>query len=69
MNVEEYFGPHAGEVWNALSEGGKTLSQLQKITGLTLKEVSMGLGWLAREGKILIENKEDALHLKFSLIE
>ena len=52
MDANEYFGMKAGKVWEALTKGAKTLSQLQKNTGMTAKEVSMGLGWLAREGKI-----------------
>jgi predicted Rossmann fold nucleotide-binding protein DprA/Smf involved in DNA uptake len=52
MDSNEYFGTMAGRVWNALSKGPRTLTQLQKVTGLTLKEVGMGLGWLAKEGKI-----------------
>ncbi len=51
------FGNMAGKVWLTLKEGPKTLTQLQKKTGLTNKEVSMGLGWLAREGKIAIQGR------------
>ena len=68
MSSEDFFGTKAGTIWNALSAGDKTLTQLQKTTGLTVKEVSMGLGWLAREGKIDIKNAE-GLHQKFSLSE
>lgn len=66
MNSEEYFGPFAGDVWQALSESEKTLKQLEKSTGLTMKEVGMGLGWLAREGKVAINNS-NGFHLKFLL--
>jgi predicted Rossmann fold nucleotide-binding protein DprA/Smf involved in DNA uptake len=68
MDPNEFFGSKAGEVWNALKSGGKTLSQIQKSTGLTPKEVSMGLGWLAKEGKIVVKNA-DGLYLKFELLE
>lgn len=68
MNSEVFFGNFAGKVWRALNEGDETLSQLQKSTGLTTKEVSMGLGWLAKEGKIAISNS-DGLYLKFSLLK
>jgi hypothetical protein len=68
MEAHELFGNFAGEVWHALKEGDKTLSQLQKATGLTAKEVSMGLGWLAKEGKILVKNPEGLYH-RFSLTE
>ena len=69
MHANEYFGPHAGAVWKALKGGERTLTQLQKISGLTAKEVSMGLGWLAKEGKIAVKGGEDSLHLRFSLTE
>jgi hypothetical protein len=52
MDANTYFGIKAGKVWEQLNKGSKTLTQLQKATGMTTKEVSMGIGWLAREGKI-----------------
>ena len=64
----EIIGNMAGKVWKSLSEGEKTLTQLQKSTGLTVKEVGMGLGWLAKEGKIAASGGK-ALYLKFKLNE
>ena len=52
MKAEIFFGTKAGKVWHQLCKGPRTLTQLQKQTGMTVREVSMGLGWLAREGKI-----------------
>ncbi len=69
MESVEFFGTKAGKVWKALKAGGpKTLSQLQNATGLTLKEVSMGLGWLAKEGKVSLHN-DAGLHARFKLTE
>ena len=69
MESLEFFGKKAGKVWRSLKDSGpKTLSELQKSTGLTLKEVSMGLGWLAKEGKITLKNK-DGLHARFELLD
>ena len=68
MGNEEYFGKFAGVIWSALNEGDKTMNQLNKATGLTMKEIGMGLGWLAREGKIVINNAE-GMHLTFSLLK
>jgi DNA-binding transcriptional regulator GbsR (MarR family) len=69
MEPAEFFGKNAGKVWKCLSGGGpKTLTELQKATGLSLKEASMGLGWLAKEGKIALKNAE-SLHAKFELSE
>jgi hypothetical protein len=65
----DIIGKMAGKVWKALSEGEKTLTQLQKNTGLTVKEVGMGLGWLAKEGKVAVSGDKGALYLKFKLSE
>jgi predicted Rossmann fold nucleotide-binding protein DprA/Smf involved in DNA uptake len=67
MDPNEYFGIKAGKVWEALSKGSKTLTQLQKNTGLTVKDVSMGLGWLAKEGKVRPINP-NSVKGKFELI-
>ena len=66
--VTHFFGTKAGKVWHSLMEGPKTLSQLQKSTGMTLKEVSMGLGWLAREGKVRM-NDTESMAPRFEVIE
>ncbi len=69
MEHVEFFGQFAGKVWKALnSQGPRTLTQLQKSTGLSLKEVSMGLGWLAREGKVKLNGK-DGFRAAFELCE
>jgi hypothetical protein len=52
MNSNEYFVMKAGKVWEALCEGPRSMTQLQEETGLANKDICMGLGWLAREGKI-----------------
>jgi predicted Rossmann fold nucleotide-binding protein DprA/Smf involved in DNA uptake len=67
MDSNTYFGMKAGKVWEHLTKGPKTLTQLQKSTGLTAKDVSMGLGWLAREGKIK-PIKPNSVKGKFELI-
>lgn len=58
MNVET-IGTNAGLIWNALNES-KTmnLKDLKKATKLKEKESFLALGWLAREGKINIEETE-----------
>jgi hypothetical protein len=67
MKSEIYFGMKAGKVWETLSKGTRTMTQLQKATGLTLRDVSMGLGWLAREGKIQPENAKSK-NVRFKLV-
>jgi DNA-binding transcriptional regulator GbsR (MarR family) len=69
MDHVQFFGKLAGKVWHALKgRGPMTLTQLQKSTGLTLKEVSMGLGWLAKENKVKIKNA-GSVQAKFELCE
>lgn len=56
----ETIGSNAGLVWNALdAKNGQTLKALKKETKLKEKELYAALGWLAREGKINIEDGED----------
>ena len=54
---EEKTGAFAGKIWEALNEGGKlTGKELKKAAKLrTDKELYLGLGWLLREGKLVIE--------------
>jgi len=67
MESVEFFGTKAGKVWNTLKlQGPQTLNQLQLSTGLTLKEVSMGLGWLAKEDKLKLNG--NGIHVKFELM-
>ncbi len=49
-------GEVAGEVWHALDKSGPmTLVQLAKVVGAQRDTVMQAVGWLAREGKIEIE--------------
>ena len=54
MNAE-IIGTNAGTVWTALNTADALgIKQLKKITKLKDKEVFAALGWLAREGKVVI---------------
>ena len=57
---EEKTGAFAGKIWEALNEGGKlTGKEFKKAAKLrTDKELYLGLGWLLREGKLVIEEVE-----------
>lgn len=52
--INEKAGVLAGKIWTALNEKGTlTGKDLKKMTGkITDKDLFLGLGWLAREGKI-----------------
>ncbi len=60
----EQIGEHAGSIWEHLSTNGKmSVSAIKKSTELKEKDVLMGLGWLAREDKLNIEQKGNQLHI------
>ena len=69
MNIDT-IGTNAGSVWNALNEADALgLKQIKKITKLKDPELYAALGWLAREGKILIAEGEDEKDLIVSLAQ
>ena len=56
ITSEEFFGPSAGKIWEALKNNGPlTASKLCEVTELQEREVRSALGWLGREGKLNIE--------------
>ena len=59
MNVE-MIGLWAGATWNALNDanGMLTMKGLKKATKLKEKEVYAAIGWLAREGKVNVNEAE-----------
>jgi hypothetical protein len=66
--VESIFGMKAGVVWRALNQNGPTnIGDLVRITSMSREEVFGAIGWLGREGKILVEKRGRAL--VFSLRE
>jgi DNA-binding transcriptional ArsR family regulator len=51
-------GEVAGEVWKALSENGPmTMAKLVKAVGEPRDAVMQAVGWLAREGKLSIDDQ------------
>lgn len=55
----EKIGTNAGKIWMHLDGLGRQhIKELKKATKLTDKELFAALGWLAREGKITIEEIE-----------
>jgi hypothetical protein len=66
--VESIFGTKAGIVWKALNQNGSSnIGDLVRITSMSREEVNGALGWLGREGKILVERRGRAM--VFSLRE
>ncbi len=57
----ETIGINAGKVWSVLDETGRqNVKDLKDTTKLTYNNLYAAIGWLAREGKIVLEteNKE-----------
>ena len=62
MDME--IGEAAGRIWQYLAQhGAATLPQLQRGTTLPERLVHMGVGWLAREGKLGFVQERGALKL------
>ncbi len=58
--MEELIGSNAGMVWSLLSQNGETaLKAVKKATKLKDKDLWAALGWLAREGKVTVEEKTE----------
>ncbi|MCL2651308.1 MAG: winged helix-turn-helix domain-containing protein [Candidatus Azobacteroides sp.] len=57
--MKEKIGTNAGLAWNALNGKGEiNLKDLKKETKLSEKDLYAALGWLAREEKINIIEKD-----------
>jgi hypothetical protein len=54
----DHIGETAGVVWRVLSEKGPlSMARLVKAVGEPRDTVMQALGWLAREGKVWIEDE------------
>jgi len=61
----EIIGTNAGIVWTALSTSGKlSIKNLKKETKIkTDKVLYAALGWLAKEEKLVFDEKDDDLYV------
>jgi hypothetical protein len=67
INMTQQIGEAAGQVWKYLSEHpGAHLEHLAKDLKLKDTLAFMGIGWLAREGKLVFE--KDAKSTKVSVV-
>jgi len=57
----EFIGTTAGIVWTTLSASGKmTIKELKKACKIrTDKELFVALGWLAKEGKLVFDERDE----------
>ncbi len=52
----QLIGETAGQVWNSLNENGTmSLAKLTRVIDAPRDTVMQAVGWLAREGKIAVE--------------
>lgn len=56
--MQNRIGQVAGKVWRALGEkGGATIAQIAKAVDESPEVVSLAVGWLARENKVVFNEK------------
>ena len=61
----EMIGETAGQIWNYLNENGETsLAKMKKDLDLKSNFAEMGLGWLAREGKVEMSRKGTSTNVR-----
>lgn len=62
----ETIGQSAGQIWEYLSSnnGTSTLTKMKKDLDLKGNFAELGLGWLAREGKVEISKKGATTNIK-----
>jgi hypothetical protein len=53
--MQSHIGQVAGKVWRSLGDKGtSTIPQISKAVNEPVEVVTLGLGWLARENKIVL---------------
>lgn len=55
----QQIGENAGKVWVALQNGALSQKDLKKVTKLKNDDLYLALGWLAREGKLNVQEGEE----------
>ena len=62
--TEQVIGTTAGQIWEYLDKkGGATLAKMSKDLDLDTNFAYLGIGWLAREGKINVEKRGNSTKL------
>ena len=63
-------GFNAGKVWRILSKKGElSIHELCRELSLTFEDVTLAIGWLAREGKVTLIRKNNMLYANIGNIE
>ena len=60
----ENIGSVAGAIWHYLEENSEaTITKLTRELGETERTILMGIGWLAREGKLDFEKRKQGTYI------
>jgi len=63
----ERIGINAGKVWTVLDETGRqNVKDVKKATKLTDKDLYAAVGWLAREGKVAMEEVDKERYISLT---
>lgn len=63
-------GLNAGKVWCILNERGEmSMFEMCRELGLTFEDLALAIGWLAREDKIFLRQKEGMLFASIENLE
>jgi hypothetical protein len=66
-NMIEKIGINAGKVWTILDERGRqNVKEVKKAAKLTDKDLYAAIGWLGREGKVVMEEVEKEIYISLS---
>ena len=58
---------NAGKLWTILDENGRqNVKDVKKAAKLTDKDLYAAIGWLGREGKVVMEEVEKELYISLS---
>lgn len=61
----ETIGVNAGRVWSILDEKGKqSVKDIKEETKLTYNNLYAAIGWLAREGKIILVTEKKEIYIE-----
>ncbi|MEO0143197.1 MAG: winged helix-turn-helix domain-containing protein [candidate division WOR-3 bacterium] len=57
-------GLAAGDIWKKLNEEGEmVITRLKRKTGLPINMFYLGLGWLAREDKLIFRREKRTIYV------
>ena len=63
--MNQTIGQTAGQIWNYLNENGETtITKMKKDLDLKANFAELGLGWLAREGKVEMSKKGTSTNVR-----